>query len=1228
MRQIVFCALLLLRSAEALDQSRDRDTSDAQSRHLHAVRLHCASHDEWHLHLDANIHERSVPLQRQTSLFADGYREWLDDEVVSTDAHECLFSGSNGEATVAVHVHDCENEQQRVTGIVWLPDGVYDIAPHESSSVHRLHQRKAKPLHCAHEHLDEVDAHLFFADSENSLQLQQSSEPLHLTLFVVNDMTRYEQLDDETVRATAREVAVAAQLYQNEQRFSHSVELRLAGQLTMASSLPFDESTDPTTILSLFNSWGANDPRSGSYDVRVLLSGRNFEGDAVGMAALGRVCDTSWNGAVVQATPERPEASVGATIAHEVGHLLGMRHEGDGNTCTDMIGSEPSIMSATVLALGAPTQWSTCSIDAFNSFASIQSQIQCLQANSQDGNSRDDNLWEENMAVCGDGVVQTGEQCDCGGIDCDGLGDPCCDGSTCQFKGGAVCSASDGCCDGTTCQLRPAGTVCRQAENSCDIEEVCDGNNAECPDDTFALTGGDCTDSRNGDGTCHLGTCVSVNEACRSMDILFEGGPFSQCTSSANTEPVCQRLTCLSSLLGACVRFPLDDTRTVYAMQVDGVACGTDSVCYQNTCTLTSTVNDLIADQLAGGTPTPSPTPSNTPGPGPATPPPSTGWTIGQWGSCLVTSLSQCQQSRVVTCLTGQCSVPAPQSTRACSCTDALTFDTGTVWSTVSVQCPSQHTLCRGSTTVQAHVGIATRECVNMHGETQPDSACQGSSQSPILCASTCAGSAVYALQLFALSDGAMRTGKTVSLALQNISPLAFQTKRKLQVELADSQAQKQQQQDVQQEISDFGDSMTLTVSLAGAVLSSFSLSGAILVQAADSMLTFAVTPPLSFPPGRNYRLEVTASDATTWVSAPLADGCNVLGAGSLNIDTLACECPDTMYADVRNGPCQWSHCSESTRCRSASGGKCLPLQRTCQCGASRHGPFCATPTECSNTDRCVHGTWEGDCAQGQCQCDSAWTGERCNQCALSCVNGTPSEDCTHCVCTQPDLHRGVLCDRFAVVIEPIWRGTPNLLSLVSAASIIGSILQVATHTAFGGTTLDVVPLWRGDAPALRLSQTPSELDGLPREDDDGFERLLLLQQDDFDEKLKQLLDLLRNGNDPIWRSDELSDLEPGIAAVHADSSLGLTNMSTIAKNSSVEMTLVGVALAVFFGLVIWLILRKRRFKTQETLDRIALTNRLLEESKSRSSFEGNTAAVVNYARKLQRQRDYAQLFH
>jgi len=97
------------------------------------------------------------------------------------------------------------------------------------------------------------------------------------------------------------------------------------------------------------------------------------------------------------------------------------------------------------------------------------------------------------LQMCGNGIVEAGEECDPGA----GSNSTCCDPGTCKFKGDAVCDPSNSpCCTGS-CQFAPASQVCRPARDArCDVAESCTGLSADCPADQTSPNG-KCNESYN-----------------------------------------------------------------------------------------------------------------------------------------------------------------------------------------------------------------------------------------------------------------------------------------------------------------------------------------------------------------------------------------------------------------------------------------------------------------------------------------------------------------------------------------------------------------------------------------------------------------------------------------------------------------------------------------------------------------------------------------------------------
>ncbi|KAI5189018.1 hypothetical protein NECID01_0373 [Nematocida sp. AWRm77] len=105
-------------------------------------------------------------------------------------------------------------------------------------------------------------------------------------------------------------------------------------------------------------------------------------------------------------------------------------------------------------------------------------------------------------SVCGNGLVEKGEECDAGPF-----GDKCCT-PTCRLKPGAACSdANNACC--INCQIAPQGTVCRKRENECQEDSVCNGVSPVCPPPIYRPNKEKCSVGR-----CASGICTSKNIQC------------------------------------------------------------------------------------------------------------------------------------------------------------------------------------------------------------------------------------------------------------------------------------------------------------------------------------------------------------------------------------------------------------------------------------------------------------------------------------------------------------------------------------------------------------------------------------------------------------------------------------------------------------------------------------------------------------------------------------------
>ena len=350
---------------------------------------------------------------------------------------------------------------------------------------------------------------------------------------------------------------------------------------------------------------------------------------AVGWAYVGTVCTT--RSISVNAVTKDAVLNGALIISHEFGHTLGFAHDGSSSGGTSSCDQTTHVMGP--ILGGDEEMFSPCSIQQYNS-KTFRSGSTLYAV--------DHSCMATTTALCGNGVRETGEQCDCYNNDCSVV-DPGCNGATCQFQTGKTCSKlHDKCCN--TAQTGPAaaGTVCRAAVDAafnipCDVAETCDGTLVSCPADAALGNGVKCEDDQGDVGSCFNGSCENRDKDCNAAGGSYYGGKW--CTAACASQfsgyspapfhtfdaAVCtKKLYCTdvrnSCSVGALWSFSGRTRRS------DGFPCSTaaadgtfPSICYNGACTAMSSV-PVSTKPTPGSTPAPTPTP--TPSPPPPSPPP------------------------------------------------------------------------------------------------------------------------------------------------------------------------------------------------------------------------------------------------------------------------------------------------------------------------------------------------------------------------------------------------------------------------------------------------------------------------------------------------------------------------------------------------------------------------------------------------------------------------------
>ncbi|XP_072507651.1 disintegrin and metalloproteinase domain-containing protein 22 isoform X1 [Notamacropus eugenii] len=319
-------------------------------------------------------------------------------------------------------------------------------------------------------------------------------ETKYVELMIVNDhlMFKKHRLSVMHTNTYAKSVVNMADLIYKEQLKTRIV---LVAMETWAADNKFTISEKPLTTLREFMKYRKDFIKEKS-DAVHLFSGSRFESSRSGAAYIGGICSLLKGGGVNEfGKTDLMAVTLAQSLAHNLGIFSDKRKLVSGECkCEDTWSG--CIMGDTGYYL--PKKFSQCNVDEYHDFLNNGGGA-CLF-------NKPSKLLDP--PECGNGFIETGEECDCGTLaECAREGADCC--KKCTLTEDSQCS--DGlCCK--KCKFQPMGTVCREAVNDCDIQETCTGNSSQCAPNIHKMDGYSCD---NLQGICFGGRCKTRDRQCK-----------------------------------------------------------------------------------------------------------------------------------------------------------------------------------------------------------------------------------------------------------------------------------------------------------------------------------------------------------------------------------------------------------------------------------------------------------------------------------------------------------------------------------------------------------------------------------------------------------------------------------------------------------------------------------------------------------------------------------------
>ncbi|XP_061468776.1 disintegrin and metalloproteinase domain-containing protein 25-like [Rhineura floridana] len=409
---------------------------------------------------------------------------------------DCFYHGFvQGKPFSSITLSTCSGG---LRGLLQLENETYEIEPVQASStsqhvVYRLEEEEgAVHMRCGLTKEEQSHQEAMIQNTTNILTQSAAArrwwgDTRYVDVAIVIEHERYVKLDRNESRIAMQVLDIihtANSLYE-----PLSVELSIAGLEIWSEKNLIQIPNSINDTLKNFNLWRRDSlAKHIKNDAGHLFLYKSF-GSTLGLAYIATVCSTLWASGV-ESYMTSSLFQFSNLFAHELGHNLGMQHDGIYCTCDRRACIMAAVQTNT-------DKFSNCSYKDYFKLRNSHCLLIPLDP---------DKIHK--LTSCGNQVVDDGEQCDCGSkLQC--KSDPCCQ-SNCMLHSDASC-AFGLCC--AKCQYLPAHSVCREKISICDLPEYCNGTSEWCPKDVYVQDGAPCS----GGAYCYHGNCTTHNRQCKMI---------------------------------------------------------------------------------------------------------------------------------------------------------------------------------------------------------------------------------------------------------------------------------------------------------------------------------------------------------------------------------------------------------------------------------------------------------------------------------------------------------------------------------------------------------------------------------------------------------------------------------------------------------------------------------------------------------------------------------------